>query len=180
MRSTLAPTRSGSLCSRCCRRYTARIPKRNWTQRQNSGSEWTEPRLAIMSGADQCDRLLSKEKNPPIDKVIECGVVPRFVQFLTNPNTMIQASRPDAGPYEPLLMSIQFEAAWALTSTCTLDLRFQKLIFGSQISHLVLRNTRRWSYKPALSLSSSASFLPTCSMFENRRESAIGVLVGPS
>lgn len=52
-----------------------------------------------LSAAIAFRKELCKERNPPIQQVIECGVVPRLVQFLSSTDTMLQ-----------------FQSAWALTN----------------------------------------------------------------
>jgi len=50
-------------------------------------------------------KILSRERNPPIDTLIEAGIVPKLVTFLTV-----------SGPNNEETNTMLFEAAWALTN----------------------------------------------------------------
>lgn len=54
---------------------------------QNIMSDEVETQL---NATAQFRKLLSRERDPPIEQVIACGVVPRFVQLLASPNPMLQ------------------------------------------------------------------------------------------
>ncbi|KAF2879179.1 hypothetical protein ILUMI_26997 [Ignelater luminosus] len=59
------------------------------------------PDETIQFNATQaCRKVLSRERNPPIDHMIRSGVVPRCVEFLTHSNNP----------------ALQFEACWVLTN----------------------------------------------------------------
>ncbi|KAH7578283.1 hypothetical protein ACOSP7_000492 [Xanthoceras sorbifolium] len=61
---------------------------------------WSDDRNAQLEATTHFRKLLSIERSPPINEVIQSGVVPRFIEFLAR----------DDFP------QLQFEAAWALTN----------------------------------------------------------------
>lgn len=61
---------------------------------------YSEDRSAQLETTTQFGKLLSIERNTPIEEVVQSGVVPRFIEFL---------GRDD-------FPKLQFEATWALTN----------------------------------------------------------------
>ncbi|KAG9459516.1 hypothetical protein H6P81_004024 [Aristolochia fimbriata] len=61
---------------------------------------WSDDSNLQLEATTQFRKLLSIERSPPIEEVIQAGVVPRFVDFLLRED----------------FPQLQFEAAWALTN----------------------------------------------------------------
>ncbi|KAJ0687595.1 putative importin-alpha, importin-beta-binding domain, armadillo-like helical [Helianthus annuus] len=76
-----------------------------------------------LEATTQFRKLLSIERSPPIEEVIQSGVVPRFVEFLMREDfpqlqVMLVIASYNSCPFSFNLILIlqQFEAAWALTN----------------------------------------------------------------
>mmetsp|Transcript_9497 Transcript_9497/g.11680 ORF Transcript_9497/g.11680 Transcript_9497/m.11680 type:complete len:477 (+) Transcript_9497:42-1472(+) len=78
---------------------TAVVQKLEQLPQLVAGVHAMDPKVQI-EATTQFRKLLSIERNPPIQMVIDAGVVPKLVQFLSKDETP----------------ALQFEAAWALTN----------------------------------------------------------------
>uniref|UniRef100_A0A8C9N134 Importin subunit alpha n=1 Tax=Serinus canaria TaxID=9135 RepID=A0A8C9N134_SERCA len=81
------------------RNISINVKEENPSLGQDRAAEVVSAR-SVNAEDTQLQRLLSKHKDPPINQIIELGIIPRMVEFLGHADNA----------------ALQFEAAWALTN----------------------------------------------------------------
>lgn len=75
-----------------------------------------------LNAVQSARKLLSSDKNPPIDQIIQAGMLPILVNCLTN----------DENP------NLQFEAAWALTNIASgTSTQTQEVVIAGAVEHFL-------------------------------------------
>ncbi|CAN8295880.1 unnamed protein product [Cochlearia groenlandica] len=112
----------------------------------------TDPNLQL-EATSAIRKLLSIERNPPINEVVQSGVVPQIVRFL---------SRDD-------FSQLQFEAAWALTNIASGTSENTKVIIDSGavplFIHLLSSNSDEVREQAVWALGNIAGDSPKCRDF---------------
>ncbi|GFZ13929.1 importin alpha isoform 2 [Actinidia rufa] len=86
--------------TRSCIRFSTKFTLKLESLPAMVAGVWSSETNLQLEATTQFRKLLSIERSPPIEEVIQSGVVPRFVEFLVRED----------------FPQLQFEAAWALTN----------------------------------------------------------------
>ncbi|OWM88080.1 importin subunit alpha-2 [Punica granatum] len=95
--------------------HAANMEKKLESLPQMVAGVWSDNGTLQLEATTQFRKLLSIERSPPIEEVIQSGVVPRFVEFLLRED----------------FPQLQFEAAWALTNIASGTSENTKVVIDS-------------------------------------------------
>ncbi|KAK4783315.1 hypothetical protein SAY86_007689 [Trapa natans] len=95
--------------------HTTNMEKKIESLPQMIAGVWSDNHPLQLEATTQFRKLLSIERSPPIEEVIQSGVVPRFVEFLMRED----------------FPQLQFEAAWALTNIASGTSENTKVVIDS-------------------------------------------------